>query len=202
MGRVIPTAGERRIALNGLDIGIILLALVVLIRSYLRGLVQEVAALGGLVLAVVVGLRFHGRAERYLEAAFGPAPWLSAAGFIILFLATLILVALISSKLSKVMAKGPMGGIDRLLGLCFGAVKAAVLAVLCVFLLTFIAGPNSPLLTESRLAPRALTAADWVLERLPRGLSKSLAESRQELEEAFSDLTPSADEEKEAAPKE
>ena len=44
--------------------------------------------------------------------------------------------------------------------------------------------------------------ADWVLERLPRGLSKSLAESRQELEEAFSDLTPSADEEKEAAPKE
>lgn len=188
--------------MNELDIGIILLALVVLIRSYLRGLVQEVAALGGLILAVVVGLRFHDRAERYLEAAFGPAPWLSAAGFIILFLATLILVALISSKLAKVMAKGPMGGIDRLLGLCFGAVKAGVLVVLCVFLLTFIAGPQSPLLTQSRLAPRALAAADWVLDRLPKGLSRSLAESRRELEEAFSDLAPAPPEEEKAAPKE
>jgi membrane protein required for colicin V production len=167
--------------LNALDIGLLLLAGVVLVRSYLRGLVQEVAALGGLVLAVVMGLRFHPEAERYLQSAFGPAPYLGIVGFAILFLATLLVVSLISGQLAKVVTKGPLSGVDRLLGLCFGMAKAGLLGILVVFILTFLAGPQAPLVSGSRLAPYALEAADWTLEQLPKGLSRSLAERRAEL---------------------
>ncbi|MBW1713058.1 MAG: CvpA family protein [Deltaproteobacteria bacterium] len=172
--------------MNILDMGIILLGVVVLVRSYFRGLVQEVASLGGLVLAVVVSLRYYSQAERFLQAAFGPAPYLAAVGFGLLFLATLVLVALISGRLTKLMAKGPLGGLDRLLGFCFGTLKAAFLAVLCVFVLTFLVGPSKPIVANSRLAPLALEAADWSLERLPKNLSKSLAEARAKIDEELS----------------
>ena len=79
-------------------------------------------------------------------------------------------------------AKGSLGGLDRFLGLIFGALKGCLIAISCIFLLTFMAGPSHPLVANSRLAPEALEAAEWILDHLPEKLNKSLNERRAELD--------------------
>ena len=168
--------------MNILDLGILALLAVILIRSYLRGLIREVASLGGLILALLVGIRFHTQAEAFLEAALGPSRYMAAIGFGLLFLVTILIVSFASGRLSRMVAQGSLGGLDRFLGLLFGALKGGLIAISCVFLLTFMAGPSHPLLTNSRLAPEALEAAEWILDHLPEKLNKSLNERKAKLD--------------------
>ena len=168
--------------MNALDLAILALLAIILIRSYLRGLIREVASFGALILALVVGIRFHPEAEKFLAAAFGPTPYMAAVGFGLLFVVTILVVSLVSGRLSKIVANGSLGGLDRFLGLCFGALKGGLIVITCVFLFTFMAGPSHPLVANSRLTPEALEAAEWILNRLPDSLSKSLDEKRAQLD--------------------
>ena len=167
--------------MNALDLAVIALLAIILIRSYLRGLIREVASLGGIVLALLVGIRFHPGAEKFLVAAFGPSPYMAAVGFGLLFVVTLLVISLVSGRLSRIVSNGPLGGLDRLLGLCFGALKGCLIAITCIFLFTFMAGPSHPLVANSRITPEALEAAEWILNKLPQSLSKSLDEKRAQL---------------------
>ncbi len=167
--------------MNALDLAVIALLAIILIRSYLRGLIREVASLGGIVLALLVGIRFHPGAEKFLVAAFGPSPYMAAVGFGLLFVVTLLVISLVSGRLSKIVSNGPLGGLDRLLGLCFGALKGCLIVITCIFLFTFMAGPSHPLVANSRITPEALEAAEWILNKLPQSLSKSLDEKRAQL---------------------
>jgi len=165
--------------MNALDIAIIIFILIFVIRGLTKGFVKEVASLGGFVLAILVGLRFYTPAASLLQEAFGPSRFMSAIGFGILFFATLFIISWIGSLLSKaVSSSGSLSGINRLLGLLFGAVKGGLLVVVCVFLLVHLLGTSHPLVTNSQLAPLALKGAEWGLKKLPKDLSKTLAEKR------------------------
>ncbi len=168
--------------MNALDLAIMALLAILLIRSYLRGLIREVASLGGLILALLVGIRFHPVAETFLTAAFGRSPYMAAVGFGLLFIVTIIIVSFVSGRLSKIVANGSLGGLDRFLGLCFGALKGCLIVITCIFLLTFMAGPSHPLVANSRFAPEALEAAEWILDNIPESLRRSLDEKRAQLD--------------------
>lgn len=154
-----------------------------MVRSAFRGFVQEVAALGGLILAIVVAMRFYGQAEAYLQAAFGPAPYLAVVGFVALFIATLLVVSLVSGRIAKSIAKGPLGGVDRLLGLIFGSGKAALICILAVYFVSYLAGPSSPLVANSRLVPLAIEGADRIIEQLPEGIKRPVDRGRRTIGE-------------------
>lgn len=164
--------------MNALDLAILALLAIILIRSYLRGLIREAASFGGLILSLLAGIRFYPEAETFLVAAFGPSAYMSAVGFGLLFIVTMLVVSFASGRLSRLVASGSLGGLDRLLGLCFGALKGGLIVITCVFLLTFLMGPTHRLVADSRLAPEALEAAEWILDRLPKSLQESLEEKR------------------------
>jgi len=166
---------------NVLDIAIVVVALIVIARGYLRGMIREVASLGGLILGLVVGARFYTQAGRLLEQAFGPSEYLPLAGFALLFLVTWLLASIVGAQLSRIVASGPASDLNKALGLLLGAAKAVLVVVIGVVILSHALAPKSPILAKSRLAPLAWRAAEWGRNRLPESFQKSLAERKIQL---------------------
>lgn len=173
--RVFTQAVEGMI--NILDICIIVVGLVIILRGYLRGFVKEVVSLGGLVLAVAVGVRFQPLAQKMLQDSFGPSNYNFIIGFVLLFVAALVVTTLIGALLSRLVAASPLSGLNRGLGLLTGTAKAAVTAVVAVFILVFLLGPQSSLLKGSRIAPWALEAAAAGIQRLPGSVGKTIEDA-------------------------
>jgi len=166
---------------NILDIAIVVVALIIIVRGYLRGMIREVASLGGLVLGLIIGARFYTQAGRLLEQAFGPSEYLPLAGFALLFLVTWLLASIIGAQVSRIVASGPASDLNKALGLILGAAKAVLVVVIGVVILSQALTPKSPLLAKSRLAPLAWRAADWGRGQLPESFQKSLAERKDQL---------------------
>ena len=152
--------------MNALDIGIIILAFFLAIRGYIRGMIQEIGSLAALGLATLLGVRFHDEARWALEQAFGPTSYLDVVGFGIIFVATLVVISLLSRLAAQYVAKSHLTDADKLLGLIVGVGKAVVACVLAVSLVVYLVGVDSPVVSQSRLAPMAIQAANWGLERI------------------------------------
>ncbi len=161
-----------------LDIVIIAVGLFFIVRGYLHGFVRGVASLGGLVLAVAVGIRYQPYAQKMLDEAFGPSLSNFFVAFFVLFLVTLILVALLGLVIMKLISVSPLGNLDKVLGLLVGAVKAWLVTMLGVFLLVSVAGSDHTLVAQSKVAPYAISAAGWTLGHLPEGISIALSRAK------------------------
>ncbi len=180
--------------MNVLDIGIAILGLAVTLRGYYLGLMRGIPALVSLVLAVWIGVRFYAPAARSFKEALGPLPHLELIGFVVLFLASLVIFKLISAGLSRLLTNSPLSGLDRLLGLVLGAAKAAILIILAVGFLAYLLGPTNPLIAKSHLAPYALKAVQEGVDRLSKKLeSEEVSEKKKMIEQKLRSLKESVE---------
>ena len=107
---------------------------VMAILGFWRGLISEVLAIAGWILAFIVARMFAG------EAAVLFVDWLSEpafaylAAFVLLFMVVLIAVAIVRYVLRALIRAVGLGFIDRGFGAIFGMVKAVVIACLLVAL--------------------------------------------------------------------
>ncbi len=114
---------------NALDIGVGILLLISAVFAYVRGLAQEVLSIAGwigAIFATVYGFPLAQPFARQLTtinilADFG-------AG-IIIFVATLVVLSLITRRISKKVKDSVLGAVDRSLGFLFGLARGALIAV-------------------------------------------------------------------------
>jgi membrane protein required for colicin V production len=137
--------------------------------AFSRGLVREVLSIGAWAGAALVAIVCMPTIRPWLERYVPSPEWTDPAGYIILFVVSLIILSVIAKAIGGAVRSSVISGIDRSLGLLFGLARGAVLAV-AVYIVACLAIPPDrwpqPVL-ESRSLPYIYNGAEWAARHIP-----------------------------------
>lgn len=129
-------------------IGIISLSTVV---SLIRGFVKEALSLASWVVAFIIARSFYTNlATLFQDVVSTPSVRLLAA-FVILFVLSLIVGALLNHLISAIVKSTGLSGTDRMLGMVFGLVRGIILVVVIVALARLTPVTQDPWWSQSVL---------------------------------------------------
>jgi membrane protein required for colicin V production len=149
-------------------------------KGFTRELISLAAVLTGLVFAA---LGYHRAAPWYEDLAHSHQVALGLA-FLTLFLATLLVGAMISVLARKLITNAGLESFDRLLGACFGLVRGvAVDSVLLMALVAFAIKPEA--VQHSALAPYVSSGARVLAVAMPDELRTEFWNGFEKLKETF-----------------
>ena len=120
---------------------------------FLRGFIREVASLAGVILGILLGIRFQPQMSTYLRAHLPTIPFLPFIGFALIFFSVLICCNLSGWGLKFVFKKALLGWVDKGLGVGLAVLKGVIITYLAIVLLTFFLPTRTPLISNSTLAP-------------------------------------------------
>lgn len=139
-----------------------------------RGLVFEVLSLLSWIAAFVLAQWLALDVARYLPMSGASDMVRYAAGFLLVFIATVVFGGLLASLLKKLMTSVGLRPVDRVLGAMFGAARGVLLLLLATLLVAATPFKASPAWQESRGVAMALSVWHGVQPSLPRDLVKYL----------------------------
>ncbi len=131
-----------------------------------RGIVREVLALAGWVIAFLAANLLAGPLGEALPDAI-PTPELRVlAAFLAVFIGTLMVTSLVALLLSRLVKAVGLGGIDALLGGVFGVARAALIVLAAALLAGLTSAPRQPFWRDSAsgepMARAALALRPWL----------------------------------------
>jgi membrane protein required for colicin V production len=112
--------------------------------SIMRGMVREVLSLAGWVLAFFVAKTYTLELAPLLPKAIPTETLQYLAAFVILFLATLLISALLSIALAQIFKTVGLGWLDSVLGGFFGTLRGVLMVGVLVFLGGLTELPKEP----------------------------------------------------------
>ncbi len=139
-----------------------------------RGLVREVVAILGWVIAFLAANLLAGPLGPEMPSAIPTAELRVAAAFVAVFLGALILSSLAGLLLSKLVKAVGLGGADRALGAAFGAARGLLLIVAAAVLAGLTSAPRQAWWRESASGPRLAEAVGAMRPFLPQTLTERL----------------------------
>src|SRR5262245_11368516 len=139
-------------------IGIIVVSSLI---SLSRGFVKEALSLITWIVAGGIAWMFGGALSQHLAPYIQLPSARVIAGCAILFVATLLVGALVNFLIGELVRVTGMSGTDRVLGMVFGGARGVLLVVLLVGLLSLAPVQQDPWWQQSVLLPHFLMVADW-----------------------------------------
>ena len=139
-----------------------------------RGLVFEVLSLLSWIAAFVLAQWLALDVAHYLPMSGASDMVRYGAGFLLVFIATVMLGGLLAALLKKLMASVGLRPVDRILGATFGAVRGVFLLLLATVLAAMTPFKSSPAWHESRGVAVSLSVLHGLQPSLPRDLVKYL----------------------------
>lgn len=113
-----------------LDLGVLAIILISAILAMVRGFTREVLAIASWGAAAVAAIYFHPLVLPYVKPYISKDTVALAASAAIVFFATLIVVSIITVKVSDAILDSKVGPLDRSLGFIFGALRGLLLCVI------------------------------------------------------------------------
>lgn len=157
-----------------LDWGVILVLAASVIRSLMRGLVEEVFSLGSWIVAFL--------AAKWGAAAVAPILPFSMeseglryfAGFVVVFLVMMIAVMLVGHMVKGAVGAVGLGGADKMIGGIFGLLRGLVILVGFTLAAGLTAFPQTDMWQKAIFSKPLKTMAVAVQPLLPAGLAKHI----------------------------
>ena len=157
-----------------LDLVVIGVFAVSMIVGAWRGLVREVVAILGWIIAFLAANLLAGPLGPALPDVI-PTPELRvAAAFAAVFLGSLILTSLVGLLLSKIVRAVGLGGADRTLGAAFGAARGLLLVLAAAVLAGLTNAPRQAWWRESASGPQLAQTVGTLRQFLPPTLTERL----------------------------
>jgi membrane protein required for colicin V production len=177
---------------NVLDILAVLVILTSVITAMIKGFMIELISLGSVIAGVFLAVFFYQDASIFLERLGLTSPASEFLGFLMVFLATLILGLVLTKMMNKLLKALKVKWIDRFLGGLFGLVRGWLINVVIFLAMTvFPIGGN--LVSDSRLAEFFLTSASLVLVLTPSEFKEKFEEGYRKVYEIWIEETRQED---------
>ena len=157
----------------GVDYAILGILLISSFISLMRGFVKEALSLVGWVLAFWVSLSFAVPLSKLFESSSDDPTLRLIIAFVVLFVLSLIVSAVINFFASRLVQRTGLTGTDRFLGVIFGFLRGAVLVSVLVLLAGLTTLPKEDWWDDSFLLFRFQAIAMWVRELLPSDVAAS-----------------------------
>ncbi|MCC5857063.1 MAG: CvpA family protein [Ectothiorhodospiraceae bacterium] len=138
--------------MNWLDYAILAIVALSALISLVRGFVREVLSLLVWVLAFWVGIRFAQPLSEYLVDYIASPTLRLGAAFAGLFIATLLLGAIINYAAGQLVSRTGLTGTDRFIGVLFGVARGVIVVAVLMLAAGLTALPREPWWQESLLA--------------------------------------------------
>jgi membrane protein required for colicin V production len=160
-----------------LDLAVLTVVLISGLLALLRGFTREVLAILSWVVAAAAAYYFHPLALPYIKPYIPKENIALAAAAAGVFFATLVVVSLVTVKLSDIILDSKVGALDRTLGFLFGAVRGLLLAVVAfVFYNWLVPEVNQPeWIKTARTKPILQSSGDKLREYLPDDVDSIVA---------------------------
>jgi len=152
-----------------LDLGVIGVVLVSAILAMMRGFTREILAIASWVAAGAAAYFFYPQVTPYLTPYIHKENIAQAVAAAAVFLVSLIVVSLITVRISDAILDSRIGALDRSLGFVFGAVRGFLLAVVAFFLFNWlVAEQQQPeWVKAAKTKPILIEAANRIVALLP-----------------------------------
>ena len=135
------------------DGGVAILIVMSALLAYSRGIVREIMAIGGWILAAILGFIFADLGQPLVRQIpyFGDmvgdsCELLILTSFAIIFAGALLIVSLFTPLFSSLVQKSIFGGFDQMLGFLFGVFRGIIL-IAVAFFIYFTVMPNQDIIS-------------------------------------------------------
>ena len=119
--------------LGTLDLVLILVTLILAVRAAIRGFVAEAFGVAAVVAGIAVAAVLVVPASAYVDVATGSASfWNKVVAFLVLFLATYLVLKLVEYVLHRLFRTLRLQQLDHLFGLALGVAEGAVTGALAI----------------------------------------------------------------------
>ena len=151
--------------MNGIDIIAIAALAWAVFNGWRRGMIFQIGTLVGIIIGFWVAGRYGAQVGHALRI---PDEFATAAGFALLLIGVMILVALAAKALRKVFSFAGLGTLDIVLGILFSCIKMLVILCALFWIFDILNGNEHRLvsaetLAASKLYRPILGIADWFI---------------------------------------
>lgn len=153
-----------------------ILATLFVIQGIRQGFTRLAIGLGATVVGIILASWMYGTAGAFLIPYLSSKALANIAGFLLVFLGVQLAGALLAWALGRLFKWTGLTILDRMLGVLFGMVKAALVGIVLVMILT--AFPLSPVpnsIKESVTAPYLIEASHILAQLAPREFKDGFA---------------------------
>ena len=168
--------------MNLLDLAILVIVVLVTVRGFSRGIIQEAATLFGIVASFFLACYYYNELARFLlRYTQNYLVVLYFFSFLLLFGLSLFLFRALGLLIKKMVRFTLFGWVDRLLGGVFGLIKGGVVVFFLITLLTLLLPKQSAFINNSRLFPRVIALTDQLTMLIPGKITEDFNRKKQEL---------------------
>jgi membrane protein required for colicin V production len=172
---------------NWLDILMAVLAAIFVLQGLRQGFTRLAIALVATLLGIILASWMYGSAGAFLIPYVSSKSLANIAGFLIVFIGVQLAGALLSWGLGRLYKWTGLTVLDRMLGAVFGVVKAALVGIVIVMILTaFPLNPVPNSIKDSRAAPYLIEASHVLVQLAPRELKDGFAATYDKIKKIWS----------------
>lgn len=156
-----------------LDLALIAIVLVSALLSMVRGFTREILAIASWAAAFAAAYVFYPQLMPYLGEYIHKEALAVAASVAIIFFGTLIIVSILTVRLSDAILDSKVGALDRTLGFFFGALRGFALGVIAFMLFNYLIQQKAPpeWVANAKTRPLLQAAGDQLIAALPENLA-------------------------------
>jgi membrane protein required for colicin V production len=157
------------VTVNWLDCILAAIVLASVASAVIKGFIQELISLGSVVVGLGLAAFGYSRAAGWFEDIAKSHEVALGLGFLVIFLGTLLVGALVSWVVRKLVQTVGLQWFDRLLGGAFGLLRGVLVdAIILMVLVAFAIKPEA--VRTSVLAPYITTGARAIAAIMPQNL--------------------------------